>query len=218
MPSYITWTPSSALDSVANRSHANILLFLLLWFVIFLPWSSLGAVLSRGQPCQTHTHTCRHAVFYIFLAAVLWPSWVMSGGKVGVTHPKHLRRVGLAADSDTAIPQAGSGLWGELLLWEDKAIVIGKLNLNFRWEFFKKEKKESHFQRFSSPSCRWSLLFVQTGRFHSQVQEWAAVLVLIVTHPHELCFSLLNILFKLPGKTLCVSFLDHVSEDRYFTV
>lgn len=40
----------------------------------------------------------------------------MSRGKAGIIHPKHLQCVGLGADSDMAIPQAGSGLWGELLL------------------------------------------------------------------------------------------------------
>jgi len=40
----------------------------------------------------------------------------MSHGKAGIVHPKHLRGVGLAADSAMAIPQAGSGLRGELLL------------------------------------------------------------------------------------------------------
>lgn len=91
------------------------------------------------------------------------------------------------------------------LFWEN---LVSILDVFFWW---KKKKKESHFQR-------WSLLFVQMERFHSHIQKLGAVLISIVTHPHELCFSLLNILSKLPGRPLCVSLLDHVSEDCYFMV
>lgn len=82
--------------------------------------------------------------------------------------------------------------------------------MDFFW-WKKRKKKESHFQR-------WSLLFVQMERFCSHIQKLGAVLISIVTHPHELCFSLLNILSKLPGRPLFVSLLDHVSEDCYFMV